>query len=379
MQDVLNYIEDLKKTQAWANIEATVEASPWHREANVAVHTEMVLDQYIKRFAPIRSDDQNRIALLALVFHDFGKPSAEEELEKKDGSGDKYRRYAGHEQDSAVAFTEQWLKDDHLARLVDKQQARVIRWIIEHHLPYGLKDSTKVAQLRSAVASLGDYEQTFFDCLRSDAAGRISDDHETKLQNVENWIATFQSTEPFRPKNVSEKQKCFILIGPSGSGKSTFLRGHARACDRVISRDSLYRTFWEANVEFDTSGLSDKDAYSAAWQMCCIDNKAEYEKVLQQLIRARFESASITKGDVFIDNTNGSKKARALYVQFARQHGMKVVAVEFWNRFDTLVARQTSRPDKEVPISSVKAQVFAQTCAWLGGEADEVVLITERD
>ena len=279
----------------------------------------------------------------------------------------------------AVAFTEQWLKDDHLARLVSKEHARVVRWIIEHHLPYGLKDVTKVAQFRAATAALGEFEQTFYDCLRSDAAGRISDDHETKLQNVENWIAEFQAAVPYRPKEVSEKQTCIILIGPSGSGKSSFLKVHARACDRVISRDSLYRTFWEANVEFDTSSFSEKDAYAAAWQMCCIDKKAEFEKTLQQVIRAHFHSAAITKGDIFIDNTNGSKKARAQYVQFARQHGMKVVAVEFWNRFDTLVGRQTTRPDKQVPVSSVKAQVFAQTCAWLGGEVDKVILVTERD
>ncbi len=379
MQDVLNYIEGLKKTQAWANLINTVEASPWHREANVAVHTEMVLNQYVTRFAPIRTDDQNRVALLALAFHDFGKPSAEEELEKKDGSGEKYRRYAGHEQDSAVAFTEQWLKDDHLARLVTKEEARVIRWIIEHHLPYGFKDTTKVSQLRAATAELGHYEQTFYDCLRSDAAGRISDDHETKLQNVENWIADFQAIAPLRTRQTSEKQKCFILIGPSGSGKSTFIAGNARVCDRVISLDIVRRQYWEKNCEHDISALSEKDAYAAAWKFCTEQDSEGFSKEYQRVVKANFDHAAIAKCDIFVDNTNSSRKARAQIVQFARQHGMKIVAVEFWNRFDTLVGRQTTRPDKQVPVSSVKAQVFAQTCAWLGGEVDQVVLRTERD
>jgi predicted kinase len=76
-----------------------------------------------------------------------------------------------------------------------------------------------------------------------------------------------------------------------------------------------------------------------------------------------------------VDNTNGSKKSRAKWIQLARNIGMKVIAVEFWHTLATLTARQKSRDDKEVPYSSLKQQYFAQTCAWHGSEVDEVIVV----
>lgn len=369
--DAHTYIARFKQTPRWHTMAQTVEASPWHREANVAVHTEMVLEQYMTRFAPHRSDKRNRIALIALLFHDTGKSSAEETVEKKDGSGETYRRYAGHEQDSAVCFTEHWLMDPELRALVSVHEARQIRWIIEHHLPYGYKDKQKRSALRTAVAhTLREDEQTFYDCLRSDAAGRISDDHATKLQNVEDWIAEFQQV----PLTISRRNAflgdCYILIGPSGSGKSTWIAPYKRASDRVVSRDALYLEFYG-----DSDKTNPKEVYADAWRHCCIDNEKEYEKFLNERIAGVFTHAKLTGGAVFVDNTNGSKKVRAKYVQAARNIGMKVVAVEFWTPFDVLYQRQSTREDKSVPKSSLRQQYYAQTCAWLGSEVDEVIVV----
>jgi hypothetical protein len=109
----------------------TVENSPYHREENTWVHTEMCIAHYNKQFAPFRSKKQNTIATLALLFHDVGKPAAEETLDKKDGTG-QYRRYAGHEAVSAVAFTECYMTMSALRELVTPREARAIRWCIEH-------------------------------------------------------------------------------------------------------------------------------------------------------------------------------------------------------------------------------------------------------
>lgn len=373
--DALTYIANFKTTSAWAQMMATVEASPWHREANVAVHTEMVLKEYVANFAPHRSDDQNKIALLALLFHDTGKPAAEETLEKKDGSGT-YRRYAGHEQDSAITFTECWLSDPVLRSFVTVDEARKIRWIIEHHLPYGYKDRVKREDLRTAIAhTLREDEETFFDCLRSDCWGRISDDHQTKKQNVEDWIAEFKQVKLVTPKVDTKMGRCYVLIGPSGSGKSTWTKQHLRACDKVLSLDQYRLHFWR-----DTQGPSGKPftnaatEYADAWSWCN-EREAEFRAYVDHQAKFVFETARIGHGGVFIDNTNGSKKARARWVQAARNIGMKVVAVEFWNTLDMLVARQSTRGDKAVPESSVKQQYFAQTCAWLGSEVDEVIVV----
>ncbi len=374
--DALSYINHFKQTPRWHSMVQTVEASPWHREANVAVHTEMVIEQYLLHFAPRRTEAQNKIALIALLFHDTGKPAAEEVVEKKDGSG-VYRRYAGHEQDSAVSFTECWLQDPFLREFVSLEEARRIRWIIEHHLPYGLKDSKKRSDLRTAVEwVLQEDVQTFYDCLRSDCWGRISDDHDTKKQNVEDWIDGFRTTPLTVNRTNTQMGKCYVLIGPSGSGKSTWTKQHIRACDKVVSRDTYYLEYFHSKVNIGFATPDDKKLYADAWHLCCIDDKAGFEEFLRKKVADVFHDLKITHGSVFIDNTNGSKKARAFYIQHARNIGMKVVAVEFWNTFDTLVARQRTRPEKSVPESSVRQQYYAQTCAWLGSEVDEVIVVT---
>lgn len=374
--DAMHYITHFKSTPRWHSMVQTVEASPWHREANVAVHTEMVIEQYLTHFAPHRSDDQNKIALLALLFHDTGKPVAEEVLEKKDGSGT-YRRYAGHEQDSAISFTECWLSDPVLRSFVTLDEARKIRWIIEHHLPYGYKDGKKRSDLRTAIEHvLREDVETFYDCLRSDCWGRISDDHDVKKQNVEDWIREFRTVPLTISKRDSRMGTCYVLIGPSGSGKSTWVKAHKRTCDYVFSRDQHYLYFWRDHNGPSGKPFTDaKTEYADAWKFCCIDNEKEFERYLAEKMAWTFQSAKISHGSVFIDNTNGSKKARARYIQAARNIGMKVVAVEFWNTFDTLVERQRTRPEKHVPESSVRQQYYAQTCAWLGSEVDEVIVV----
>lgn len=372
--DTLTYIKHFKNSSPlWRQMEQTVEASPWHREANVAVHTEMVLEQYMKRFYHLRTERQNRVALLALLAHDFGKPAAEETLEKKDGSGT-YRRYAGHEQDSAIAFTECWLQDQHLRSIVSVDEARQIRWIIEHHLPYGFKDGKKRSDLRTAIErTLREDVDTFYDCLRSDAAGRISDDHETKLTNVEDWIREFRTVPATMTRRNARMGTCYVLIGPSGSGKSTWTKQHRQACDFTLSLDDARIEFW-ARSNSGGEWIDRKDIYRQAWQHA-VDNEGEFKAYWQQQVADVFRNAQIAQSSVFIDNTNGSKKARAQYTQAGRSIGMKIVAVEFWNTFDTLSGRQKTRPDKEVPASSLKQQYFAQTCAWLGSEVDEVIIV----
>lgn len=378
--DAITYINYFKTTAAWRDMSSTVEDSPWHREASVAVHTEMVIEQYLTNFAADRTDRQNKIALLALLFHDVGKPEAEEVLDRKDGAGT-YRRYAGHEQYSAIAFTEFWLQDPALREFVSVDEARQIRWIIEHHLPYGYKDGKKRSDLRTAMEhSLREDVQTFYDCLRSDCWGRISDDHDTKKQNVEDWIREFRTVPLTINKYDSSRGKCFVMIGPSGSGKSTWLRKMKRDVDYVVSRDDLYLRYFHSKVNIGFAQPSEKKLYEDAWRLCCIDDKAGFEAFLRSHVQHTFkDSFKSLKAQpyrsVFIDNTNGSKKARAFYIQEARGIGMKVVAVEFWNTFDTLHGRQATRPDKEVPASSLRQQYYAQTCAWLGSEVDEVIVV----
>lgn len=370
------FLAEFKYSPIWARMCATVEDSPWHREANVATHTEMVMRQYRDNFSALRSDAQNLIALTALLFHDTGKPAAEEVKEKKDGTGI-YRSYAGHEQDSAVTFMEEYVRNKALRRLLSPQAARVVRWIIEHHLPYGLKDAGKRAALRTAmIKTLGDSEETFYDCLRSDCWGRISDDHPTKKQNVEDWIAEFKAVKTIERKDHQQDgQTMFIMIGPSGSGKSTWTRQHFdESKDTIISFDGMKLQFLVDKDAVRDSYQSEAEAYDHAWAFAN-ENEKEFVAFAKQKAAELFAVTTATGGNVFIDIVNASKKKRAEWVTMANKHNYRIVAVEFWNTFETLSARQQTRGDKCVPDRSIKQQLYATTCAWLGNECDDVILV----
>lgn len=377
-----SFLEKFKTTEYWQTMLNTVEDSPWHREANVAVHTEMVMKQYVDRFLEQHTEVENVIALTALLFHDVGKPTAEEEVTKD--TGEVYRRYAGHEQDSAVAFQECYMKMPELREMLPTYGARAVRWIIEHHLPYGLKDKQKRQGLsiatKKALAEAGAGYDVFFSCLRSDAAGRISDNHEEKLQNVENWIAEFL-TENTTPTALEDGQIMFILVGPSGSGKSTWVKERFNAeTDAVISYDSYKLDFFKQSVSWlepDKALIADEYLndqvafYDMAWEFAN-KHESEFNKFANAIIDKQFEHAKKTNGTVFVDVVNASKKKRAKFVELAKQKKFRVVAVEFWNSFQTLIDRQKTRGDKAVPYSSVKQQVYAVGGVWAGFEADEV-------
>jgi predicted kinase len=379
--DYQQYIEHFKQTPAWAGLVATVEASPWHREENVAVHTEMALDWYATNLAPLRTPQQNKITSIALLFHDTGKPAAEEVLEKKDGSGT-YRRYAGHEQDSAVTFTETWLTDPFLQQLLTPDEARQVRWIIEHHLPFGYKDKVKVSALRTAVAhTLREDEECFYDHLQSDAFGRISDGMEEKLKAVADWIAQFKAV-PLETHVVDPRKGiCYILVGPSGSGKSTWRAQYEKRSSVVLSLDEMRLEYFNKMTTPFGAGTDVKQDYRDAVAYTFANDSA-FRAFANARIADRFEELRVfpcNSADVIVDNTNGSKKVRAQYVQQARALHMKIVAVEFWTTFKTLLARQKTRGDKEVPYTALKQQYFAQTSAWKGSEVDAVIQVYHRE
>lgn len=374
------FFEKFKTSTQWREMTATVENSPWHREANVAVHTEMVMQQYRDRFASTHTEVENVIALTALLFHDTGKPEAEEVLEKKDGSGETYRRYAGHEQSSAVTFQECYLQMPDLRELLSDYEARAVRWIIEHHLPYGYKDKQKRQGLaiatKRALNEAGASYSLFFDCLRSDAAGRISDDHEQKLQAVEDWIEEFKKIDAPAAEEKFD-QVMYLLVGPSGSGKSTWTRSKINdETDSVISYDTMKFQFWawKNHPHADwiiPPGVNEATHYDVCWAFAN-EHESEFNKFANERIMLLIERAKRKNGTVFVDTVNASKKRRAKFVELAKQKKFRVIAVEFWNPLDVLISRQKTRGDKAVPYMSVKQQLNSMAGVWAGVEADEV-------
>lgn len=374
-------IEEFFQSEEWALMKETVEDSQWHREPDVSVHTLMVLNHYVDHFLNSRTETENKIALLALLFHDTGKPEAEEELERADGSG-KYRRYAGHESVSSHCFMEYYLKSPTLKSWLTVDEARAIRWIIEYHLPYGYKQRDKVHDLKLAtelvLKKVDCTLQTFYDCLRSDANGRISDDHATKLQNVEDWIANFDQVRTDWNQMVpkSPNQKMYILVGPSGSGKSTFTKSLGENV-KVINEDQMKMDLFRSI--FPEDQRNDFDIYDDAWQYCTMDHKPQYTFYRDRTIRDIVDIAKKGAFPAVVDVVNSSKKRRAQFVSIAKQQGFEVEIVEFWVPLDVLQARQETRGDKRVPVQSVKKQYDAIQLGWVGSECYSVKVVMNHE
>jgi predicted kinase len=267
--------------------------------------------------------------------------------------------------------------------LLTENEARAVRWIIEHHLPYQYKDKEKRRALAvgtsEALRHANVSYETFFNCVWSDASGRISDDHQKKMQDVADWTAEFKTID-VTPDSSPNAETCYLLIGPSGSGKTTWRDQFDGLISGihpvyVTSRDDMSLEFYFQSKKWAPSGLDAKGVYAAAWNYANMDNPKGFDSFFQKSVRKKFEQAKEWKAPVVVDVVNASKKRRAHYVQEARRAGMRVVAVEFWNTLETLLKRQGSRPDKAVPDSSVRQQLYAMNCAWLGTEVDNAYII----
>lgn len=333
-----------------AAMQATVEDSSWHREASVWVHTEMVVAEFLKIWEESGRDHDDWImfrAGIAALFHDFGKPNAEEERTNKEGA--LYRRYAGHESISATEFRDLatgwgWAALFGEELQLEAEDLYTITVMIQHHLPYAYKDELRLEVLQACWWFNGHDLFPFFALLRADARGRISDDHEQKLANVEEWIKS--ATEAFgEPPQYFPNSRCaYVLIGPSGAGKSTYM--HKFASDtEIYSMDALRLEHYG-----DDSITNPAQHYTAAWQAANED-----EKEFRKLTTARINA--VVKSDaqyVISDNTNLTKKARREFIAAAKQSGRIVVGVCFVTpSMDDIVTRGAKRGDRGIPVSTL--------------------------
>ena len=186
-----DFHDQFKKTTMWIDMKNTRENSPWHRESNVAVHTQMLIDWYMNNLATNRSETQRMITLVSCLFHDVGKPPSE--IIKHSEERGEYRAYHGHEQVSARMWVDYALSN--LDMIKDKLRFNEfdianIAMMLEHHVPFQLKDSKKRKALKYGIINrMGEAgHQAWLDLLMSDQHGRISDDQAEKLASVEQWM-----------------------------------------------------------------------------------------------------------------------------------------------------------------------------------------------
>jgi predicted kinase len=380
-----SFWNEVKQTPQWATMAATVEGSEWHREANVAVHTTMCIEHYIQNTAQHRTGREQLMTLMTLLFHDFGKPEAEETVERKDGSGTTYHRYAGHEPVSANEFISfvcdhETLMKRFFARGYGWPDIRKIKFMIEHHLPFGLKNVTKRQNLRNTVEeTLGQDEQCFYDQLWSDCCGRISDNHQQKKIDCASWIEEFRAM----PTTATKEPKAgapvmYVLCGTVGAGKSTwmkkFQRLNAGSPMTVVSEDNYRMEFYELNLS-NTERVrwfndAPKSRYAEAWKYC-FDHSSDYDKYAKEQLRRAVESGQT----LILDRTNQTRKSRGPWITAAKSKGYRIVAVEFYISEQVMHARQKTRPEKDVPYHRAHQIFMAMETPWLPIEIDEFEIV----
>lgn len=190
------FYSEFRKTSLWFDMLNTHEDSPWHREENVARHTEMLIEWYLENRAVWRAERQQVLSLVSSLMHDIGKPAAE--VVKFSEERGEYRAYHGHEQLSARLWADFALSN----RTLIKETLRFnikdisnVSLMVEYHVPFGLKDKVKRKNLKGALLSrLGPAgHQAWLDFIWSDQHGRISDGQAEKLETVSAWMNEWET------------------------------------------------------------------------------------------------------------------------------------------------------------------------------------------
>lgn len=362
-EDFLVFFESQKGTPLFQAMEQTVEASPWHREANVLVHTEMVVGEYVRMTDELgRSwtrDDY--LGAVSCMFHDTGKPASKVEKYREDRGH--YFAFHGHETVSSRLF--ETFACEHPG-MFSAEEIYKICWMIEYHMPWEMAAKEKRRQLALTAKYIG--VDVFTRALMADQHGRIADDQEAKNARAESWVKEFKELCDAVDLDVDvddDTPRMFVMIGTSGSGKSTLVnwikQTHPTA--NVFSLDELRHQFY--NNTRDHAGY--RDAFEQSVNDKTFNSRAD--SAFSAMVRER--------KTMIIDNVNASAKRRANYVTQGRRNGYKVVAVTMPVSLQTVLDRQNSRTDKSVPDEAVRRQ-YASIQQPSLGEFDAIVVSTHN-
>jgi predicted kinase len=363
----LAQFEGIKTLPVFTRMNSVTENSPWHRESSVGVHTQMVVDQYVKMtddqwgdfFATVRIWTRaDYLAGMAAIFHDTGKPQSE--IKKWSETRGDYRAYHGHELLSARLF-ETYAAERYPMFTAD--EIATISFIIEHHMPWSVEDKEKRHNLALTANHYGGAE-LFCRHLLADQYGRFSDDQDAKVKRADEWVKSFLelAMEVQKPRwnevvLPDDAPVMYIPVAPSGAGKSTYLAKLRETIPdiNVFSLDALRHEWYDA------------DDYAKAYEGSVNDKSFEAKA------NARFHAQAKERRSMYIDNTNLSARRRKMYLEGARKNGYKTVAVLMPISLDVLLARRTQRGDKTVPEAAVR-QHYNALQAPLLGEFHEIVV-----
>ncbi len=377
LDKIKDFREQFSYSDHWHLMEKCVEGSQWHREENVAVHTDMVVDYFLNNYYDENYPKYSTLIFLATLFHDTGKPIAKlnPNNRKVNDEGVTYFRFTGHELLSARIF-EQYALNSSLMQNFDLTEEDVfsITWLIENHLPFGVKKSNKVQSILGTVDKIFNGQREWFTwMLTSDCYGRISDNHDAKKKDMHDWCVETVLSNPWKfEPNLDAEKELTVLIGPSGSGKSTFTSQYPDAT--VYSWDKIRIAIAKDHEVWDDN-LSDAWNYNNAYQYIrdTVDGDAEFKSRIQNELNEALRSSD----HVIIDNVNLSRKRRNQFVTAARAKGFKVTGVYFQVTEEVLKKHHDARTDHKIGFGIVKdMHQRVQVPNYV--EFDEIKIITKK-
>lgn len=376
---------DFAKTKLGQRMLSTVEDSPYHREANVWVHTEMVLSKF-SQYSEGMTDKQILMGQLACLFHDVGKPSCEQ-VKHSEEKGE-YRSYTGHENKSSRMW-----EDFYMTQLQSKGifhtvlssltawELMAIQYMIAFHLAYRMNEK-KMNDLVATIAYLSnkvgfDLHQVYKAVLRSDGYGRITDNQEATRSQIEDTILMYETSTLQKENAEYSKPLALYLVGASGTGKSSYVAKLKEQGLNVLhySWDDLRLALFAEHQDKDI--YTDVDLYEKAFQYGQTHSseltrifKVDLDKKRKMAIASNLQNI---KTYLVIDNTNLTNKKRGeIFHQLGShfQHYVVLTPVAL----DTVLNRQYTRKDKQVNPKIVKTMYYTVELPLIGKQCQEIIL-----
>lgn len=354
------YFNEFHADELFLDMLRTTEDSPYHREVNVGVHTDMVVTQFLSRWNHLSRNAM--LGALACAFHDVGKPEAR--TRKYSSKRGHYNSFAGHEKLSARLWEDWAMRHWDFLKFtlgLNPQDFHSVAWMIEHHMPWEIKNKDTLKYMATTADKIG--FDIYDAVMTSDTWGRISDDHPEKKQKVHDWIETLRGLEGAK-KVPGTGPKIIMPIAPSGAGKSTLAPLYTRTNGPARSGECVYFSWDALRLEWYGDGSDYTKAYRESQKDSKFNNKAH--KVFMDYLKAG--------RDIFVDNTNLSLKRRRGLLSDARRKGYYKIAVLLPIDLDTLLERRVKREDKVIPVDSVLRQ-YQSLSTPSYGEFDEILVV----
>lgn len=342
----------------------TVENSEWHREANVFVHTKMVMDEYMKRVEGLNIPfDVFKLGLIACAYHDVGKPWTQ--AEHPDGGFSFYN----HEVNSANSLrNDYWTHNSIRACFNDVAEMTFVRFIIQIHLPYKFTNQM-LPIVKSSIIYYGEQAgidaetslEIFKNMVLSDAHGRISDDHDKKMQDVKEWFEMFDQQPLYQIKPKDEYPVLTMVFGAMGGGKTTTIKqmiedyqSYGITCEYIgfdDIRNEILRRHYGDDTALKTEHLHDHEG----------DVHGEVQRRISK-IRKTFKTG--TKLAVFVDSTFTTRRRRVFVKTCLNMGSMDLIEIDL--PISEHIKRNATRVGQDfVPVSAIYANYFSTNLPFI--------------